>query len=271
MDGLIYVAIIALWAVFLVGQLLRHHDDVSEAKSADRFSTAMRILARRTVPAPDRRYIVKPPTPAATDTASRETFVKGNRTAAARRAQTMARRRRTLLTLFLLAIATGAGSLAGFFPLPVTALPAGLLVAYVVYVRRQVRQAAAARRRRMAAARAAAARHARSEQLARLRAARERGAEPTGTKVVNGQVLIGSGDGSDRESGGWDPRPWPLPTYVTAPPAPPPAGTRVIDLTSSGSWSEGTAPERITVQAGDADPPEEALDDLTPRRYVVND
>lgn len=52
MSGLIYGAIVVIWAAVLVPMWLRRHDEAVEAKSVDRFSTAMKVLARRTT-APD--------------------------------------------------------------------------------------------------------------------------------------------------------------------------------------------------------------------------
>jgi Ca2+/H+ antiporter len=270
-DGLIYVAIIALWAVFLVGQLLRHHDDVAESRSADRFSTAMRVLARRSVPAPDRRYIVKPPAPAtASGPVERETFVKGIRAPRPSRVRMLARRRRILFVLLALIGVTAAAGGLGWMPLWSAAAPVLLLVAYVGYLRRQVRRVASISRRQAAAARSAEARRARMEHLDRLRAAREgRDGRRTGSRVLDGHLVDDTQVAGDQPDEGWNPRPLPLPTYVTAPPAPPGGSTRVIDLTSPGAWSEGLAPERI--DAREAELPEEEPDQIVPRRYVVND
>ena len=46
-GGLIYVAIIALWAIVLVPMWLRRHDRASELRGVDRFNNAMRSLHRR--------------------------------------------------------------------------------------------------------------------------------------------------------------------------------------------------------------------------------
>lgn len=46
-GGLIYVAIIALWAIVLVPMWLRRHDQASEMRGVDRFNNAMRSLRRR--------------------------------------------------------------------------------------------------------------------------------------------------------------------------------------------------------------------------------
>jgi hypothetical protein len=272
MDGLIYVAIIALWAVFLVGQLLRHYDDVAESRSADRFSTAMRVLARRSAATPDRRHIVRPPTPGRkTPTPEHLTFVKGRRPPPASHVRMLARRRRILVSMLLLIVLIAAMGAFGWLPAWSTTIPVLLSIAYVSYLRHQVRRSRQLRRREAAAARSAAARRARMEHLERLRAAREgrdtkRPAEP----VVAGRVVEAAAPAEDLDGEGWDPRPWPLPTYVTAPAASG-AAVRVIDLTSPGAWSKGLAPERIDVRDGGPSEEEEGPEEITRRRNVVND
>src|SRR3954465_8907453 len=64
-SSLIYVAIVAMWAGLLIPMWLRRHEQETEVRSVDRFSTAMRILSRRQAPPPDRRYLVMPQRPAA--------------------------------------------------------------------------------------------------------------------------------------------------------------------------------------------------------------
>ena len=49
------------WAVYLIPKALRHHDEVARTRSIDRFSTAMRVLARREpVSRRDARLVVSP-------------------------------------------------------------------------------------------------------------------------------------------------------------------------------------------------------------------
>jgi uncharacterized membrane protein len=54
-SAVIYAAIVVMWAVVLVPMWLRRHDAATESRSVDRFSTAMRILSRRSSGGPDRR------------------------------------------------------------------------------------------------------------------------------------------------------------------------------------------------------------------------
>jgi hypothetical protein len=46
-TGLIYAAIVAAWAAYLVPLWLRRHDEAAASRSVDRFSQAMRVLERR--------------------------------------------------------------------------------------------------------------------------------------------------------------------------------------------------------------------------------
>ena len=47
LSPLIFVALAVAWAVYLVPQALKHHDEVVRSRSVDRFSHTMRVLARR--------------------------------------------------------------------------------------------------------------------------------------------------------------------------------------------------------------------------------
>ena len=52
------------WAVYLIPKALKHHDEVARTRSIDRFSTAMRVLARREpVNRRDTRLVVTPARP----------------------------------------------------------------------------------------------------------------------------------------------------------------------------------------------------------------
>jgi hypothetical protein len=66
-SSLIFVAIIGIWAAYLLGHWVRRREQVATARSIDRFSAAMRVLekrpAMRSIPlsrAPERAYVVAP-------------------------------------------------------------------------------------------------------------------------------------------------------------------------------------------------------------------
>lgn len=174
-----------------------------------------------------------------------------------KRAQVLARRRRTTMVLFgwftVGSVLAAVGGL-GFLWAP--ALPAVLLTAYIGYLRAQERRRFAVRLDRQRAE--AAAQHLRATR----RAARaEKSPEPADVSVREHQVLSENrkavveqtdhAEWVDQEragrrgvapAGGWDPAPVPLPTYVNAPVAP--RGAQRADPEASGTWSaarSGTA------------------------------
>lgn len=155
------------WAVYLIPKALRHHDEVARTRSIDRFSTAMRVLARREpVNRRDARLVVAParsasnprvlaptrPPASATDEQLDETPVpvtvtvkpalsRARLQARRKAARAAARRRRHILTFLLLCTAATAGAAAlAFVPWWSVAVPAGLTVAYLVLCRTQVRR-----------------------------------------------------------------------------------------------------------------------------------
>ncbi|RKS68588.1 hypothetical protein CLV35_3716 [Motilibacter peucedani] len=72
MTGLIFGTIVAAWAAVLVPMWLRRHDERNEARSVERFSSAMRVLSRRGPAtsgpaAPGRRAVVMPARPRVAD------------------------------------------------------------------------------------------------------------------------------------------------------------------------------------------------------------
>ena len=61
LSGIIFVVLAVAWAVYLIPKALKHHDEVARTRSIDRFSTAMRVLARREpVNRRDARLVVTP-------------------------------------------------------------------------------------------------------------------------------------------------------------------------------------------------------------------
>ncbi|WP_028656171.1 divisome protein SepX/GlpR [Nocardioides sp. J54] len=162
------------------------------------------------------------------------------RTAAARRAAE--RRRRVFSTLLLATLVVAGLGIGKVIALAWTALPAGLLVLWLVACRvmvrreRAVRAAASRRRRRTLADEAIAAEDAGSGATADEPAATLDADDDTDNTdeipAITAEVLDEA-----PAAGGWTPVPVPLPTYV----AKAPAGrtVRTIDLDSTGVWSSG--------------------------------
>jgi hypothetical protein len=221
LSGLVFVALAVAWAAYLIPKALRHHDDVVRGRSIDRFSQSMRVLARREpVSARTAQLVVTPARAATAAVVTTKASVRSpspeqqeaDRRAALRKAT---RRRRRVLAVLLLGLAgVVAACAAGRTSWPYVAVPAGLLVLWLVMCRLMVRKE--------------------RRPLARLdpgagEAAEER--SPADAAGAPEQAVVAPGDSL------WDPVPVTLPTYVSKPPAR--RTVRTIDLDSTGVWTSG--------------------------------
>jgi len=231
LSGLIFVALAVAWAAYLIPKALRHHDDVVRGRSIDRFSHSMRVLARREpVSARMARLVVTPArvaTEAVVSATSSAPAVEradladerhaGSRAAIHPSTHRATRRRRRVLGLLLLVSAGVVAACAtGRLVWPYAAIPAGLLVAWLVACRLMVRR----ERARRPLAESAADAVVEDDQDAAASEADTSGS-PTGPRDPNL----------------WDPVPVTLPTYVSKPPAR--RTVRTIDLDSTGVWTSG--------------------------------
>src|SRR3954447_2032570 len=216
-----------MWAGLLIPMWLRRHEQETEVRSVDRFSTAMRILSRRPTPPPDRRYLVMPQRPpAATQPVAdvpraaaprRAPQAKPARPAARRsgRARLVARRRRLTLGLFGLTFFTFVLALAGVLSWWWQVVFDLALVAYVVHLRAEARRAREFRRL-----------HGHARPVVRERVAAP--PEPAPVEAVDVPVRRQAAPLQEEyaapvagplviDEDTWEPVPVPLPTYVTAP------------------------------------------------------
>ena len=225
LSALIFVALAVAWAVYLIPKALKHHDDVVRSRSVDRFSHTMRVLARREpVNRRNTRLIVSPgrapSTPIVTTKATvRATVLPADATReSARRA---ARRRRRVLGLVLVSVLATVGVAAfGLISWWYVAIPAALLVAWLVACRLMVRKEHAQRFDRSLGQPIAPAEVAVPDEP--VVDALE---DTTQTPAVTDPSL-------------WDPMPVTLPTYVSKPAATR-RSVRTIDLDSTGVWTSG--------------------------------
>lgn len=220
MTGLIYVAIIAVWAIVLVPAWLRSHDHL-ESRSADPASDpelsgrsrrrAARAAAQQSDEVPEPITVHREDLAAAAAQATRAAA----RARAAAKPRSAAARRRVVLAVLGLALLVVGGLVVAGILLPVAlAAPAALLVGFLGVARHQVR--AAARRR---------AAH-----------------EVPEAGVANAPASDPARSAGRASGGTWEARTAPLPTYVTAPPA---AGfPRVIDTATPGAWTAAAMLER---------------------------
>ncbi|HTY73420.1 MAG TPA: hypothetical protein VMI11_13510 [Actinomycetes bacterium] len=246
---MLYAVIIALWACVLLPMWLWRHDRiVEERRSVDRFANAMHHLSNRR--AGDRREVVMPARHDEPVTVDGRPL-----TVAAARSRLAARRRRTMAVLAGLLFVIAGASLMGFAPVWAVAVPALLMLGFLVHLRRQVSQQRAVDRRRRQHATTQARRVARPAApreyevetvlpVTRPVAARTldpaHGEASATTAGVGAEPAVAAADGfydAQADDGTWEPVPVPLPTYVLAPKAP--RSVRVIDLTAPGAWTSG--------------------------------
>jgi len=258
LTGVIYGAIVVVWAAYLVPLALRRHDEASRSRSIAHFSSAMRVLARRgatgatAVPAsarviltPKRKHsalIAPEPTPEPSPV-----LLTPRPNRAAERAAA-ARRRQVLSVLVGLTTVVVLGSLAGLTPWWSCIPPMLLIVAFLAIARRSVRRAneaywlaagaapeqSSAVVVRRSAVRVEASRQADDDEpTVTLTAADRRQATATIAEEHVVAVSLETPEGGSL----WDPLPVTLPTYVSAAVAK--RTFRTIDLGEPGTWSAG--------------------------------
>jgi hypothetical protein len=280
LSGIIFVVLAVAWAVYLIPKALKHHDEVARTRSIDRFSTAVRVLARREpVNRRDARLVTTPPHPAAqraaaqaesrgprtTETPGEEPLVtvsvkpavsRARLDARRKAARAAARRRRHIMTLLLLCdVAVAALSYVGVVSWAATAVPGALTVVYLVLCRTQVRRETLAdfdvlARRPMPEP------QSQPDEVDVVEAVQTRvdedGVADFDTEeTVSISVALVEAIAVPTADGGtlWDPLPVTLPTYVTKSQAK--RTVRTIDLGEPGTWTSGRTAEdtRIAAQA----------------------
>ena len=241
-SGLLYAAIIGMWAVVLVPMWLRRHDEAQESKSADRFARAMGTLRRGDAGSSagaSHREVLMPRRPSSVrDTQVVVTGPRGTVTPAAAAAE---RRRRVLGVLVLLLLLWVTLALLHTVPRWTAAVPLMLVGGFLVVARRQTSLATDLKRRQARrvtlaeAAREADARYGAGQGQAR-RGGRSMAPSPVAESRPAERPAAAEASQHLRASGdSWHAVPTTLPTYVTAPRAT--KIPRVIDLTTPGSWT----------------------------------
>jgi hypothetical protein len=283
-SALIFVALAVAWAAYLLPLALKHHDDAARSRTVERFSHRMRVLARREptdkrstrliragratpaaetapamaaeapaaprVEAPDQAPAAAPAgTPAQTPAELTPAQLRARR-AAAKRAT---KRRRNVLALILLAnlavIGVATFALIDWW---YVAIPAGLLVAWLVACRIMVKgeRKALARRPRVRSSAEPVARPAAPMPTAPPAAAHVDGDDVDADPMED----TSAGIAAVVDPAMWDPVPVTLPTYVGKPAAAR-RTVRTIDLDSTGVWTSGRteADAQLAREADEAD------------------
>jgi hypothetical protein len=246
LSGIIFVVLAVGWVAYLIPKALKHHDDLAMSRPVQTFSDSVRVVGGSRTPAPAVEP-VEPPAPSAHPAAHTIT-----REAARRAAR---RRRRVLLALLVLLVAVSATSFLAYTPWWSTAIPGGLVVAFLAVARLTVR---AQQVRRAAPVQPATRTDTPSEAVepatpSRVAAPAEvepdLGREDTRgltreelAEAVAAPVLD--------EAGLWDPLPMTLPTYVNKARAR--RTVRTIEITGMTSSGHDAADSELARAAEDA-------------------
>lgn len=269
LSGIIFVALAVAWAVYLIPQALKRHDEAARSRSVDRFSTTMRVLAPAR-PARDHRV--------APSQAQLRAQVR-TRIPSRAAARAAARRRRRVLFVLLALTALTAATIGvlrltmGTGPWWSVAIPGGLVVTWLVICRLQVRRLERVRNPRYDAVVVSPD----EEETVQLDAEALRAAVAAPTPPVAGSAgpveqpeqsgqSEQSGESGEAGSSLWDPLPVTLPTYVTKPRAQ--RTVRTIDLSQPGVQSSGRSAEdsRLVAEADEAAKVDAAAADQVERR-----
>jgi hypothetical protein len=293
-SSFIVLGIVAIWILVLVPMWLNRHESDNASRSMDSFSTAMRVLSRRTGARADRRYLVmrrddwgvtvdnQPDT----STERRPLGLpllrmpvlrlplprrQGYARPLSGRGRLLARRRRIALIFAVLTIGL-AVSAAVLHTSWWFELGAGIaLAAYVMHLRTEAIRSAEMRRRRLVRT----ARDAAPRMSSRMVAGEYRYAARDLVADVEHEVaVVGAVSASGTENGSrWEPVAVPLPTYVSKPVVSRPAAAApradaesgTIDLTRPGVWVDSQVDVRHLLEDDDE------LDAIIQRRRAVND
>jgi hypothetical protein len=263
LSGIIFVVLAVGWAVILIPMALKRHDDEAKYRPVDTFSESVRVVSPATT-RPATSQDAAPPVTAGASTASAPAAsapavpaARAHRVtrAAARRAAR--RRRRVLVVLLLALVAVGVTSYLAYTPWWSTAIPGGLVVAFLVVARltvraQQVRRAAPVQLPSEAAAEAV-------ESQAPSRAAAPAEVEPDlgldDTQGFSREELAEAVASPVLDEGGlWDPLPVTLPTYVNKARARRTVRTiEITGITSSGHDAADTELARSAEEAAKAE------------------
>ena len=267
-TGLIVAFVVAIWAAYFVPLVLRRYDEASTSSSLEDLSPLSRRINRPTAesekaPAPEPTPAIEEPTSETDADGAPSPRPRVTRSAARRAAR---RRRRTLLTL--LTATAIVGGVVAFRVVPVwsIAIPVGLVLAWLVACRVQVRheRGASPRRDKKSAKSAKSAKTKKSKKSKKSKKAwsASRVDDEEATVVVSGQIEdVNPGrqhvmESTPLESDAldeqlviaapsfattgelvWDPLPVTVPTYVTKPRAG--RTVRTIDFAQPGVWTSG--------------------------------
>lgn len=242
-NGLIVAFVVVVWAAYFVPLAVRRYDEASKSGSIDKFSSLSRVITHKKAAVEPEITVI--PEAVGEDAGHTATVVKTVTRAAARRAAR--RRRRTLLTL--LALTAVVGGVAGFAVISAwwISAPGGLIAAWLVACRVQVRgeRGIGRTKRTKPASKASADEYDAdatviiSHQFEDIEPDRRHVMQdvPLAADALDEQLVIAVPVAVTTGAAVWDPLPVTLPTYVTKPRAG--RTVRTIEFGEPGAWTSG--------------------------------
>lgn len=272
--GLIVAFVVVVWAAYFIPLALRRYDEASKSASVESSGSLSRVIAwprSGAAPAVESDAVDTPV--AVTSSADKPEARKLDRPAARLAAR---RRRRTLLTLLALAVIVSGVAFAGVIAKTYMAIPAALILAWLVACRIQVRgELGLVRDKKPRSTKSVGtfANKVKSKAKAKTAKTKTKTKSKTGANVSTAadeeETIIVSGQFEDVDPGRshvmevvaleddalddkiviavpsvstsgealWDPLPVTLPTYVTKPRAG--RTVRTIDFSQPGTWTSG--------------------------------
>lgn len=215
-SGIIYLSIVGMWVAYFVPRWVHNHDD-SSGKSAERYKSALRIVAGKSG-----------------EGSGVTGLMHSELDGQSRIAQILLRRRIVFGLLILGLIVSGGEGIFNSLPYVYSLLPITGLAFYVAHVRRQS-VAERLQRRRVTQLHQSTA-GVSSTNLSQVFVPKESRDHwvPLAERELSGVTILPKGTAQVRNA--WQPNDVPVPTYVNAPKAV--VSKRVIDLTNPGAWSE---------------------------------
>jgi hypothetical protein len=222
LSAVIFVVLALAWAVYLIPKALQHHDEMASDRLVESHSERVRILRRK----PSRQAAAAPAGRAASaserSVETIEASTQPRTLRSARPARYAAQRRRRVLALLVLVLAVVAGlSYFAVVPRWSAAVPAGLILLFLLVARLSVRRA-----QRSSLARRRPVEAVTSMESEELRAA----GRPRSSQLVEEAAVVPFDEQVDvplheetaveesvlADDGSlWDPLPMTLPTYVS--------------------------------------------------------
>ena len=215
-SGLIYIAIIGMWAAYFAPRWIHNRNEFS-GKSVERFKVALTVVANSSLHS---------------DSGTSVLHIDLDREA--KIAQLLLRRRIIFFLLTASLITTLVGGFMNTMPFIYALVPTTGVLIYIAHVRRQsVAESIQHRRIQQLHRRTSGVSATNLVEVVTPKNIQEHWI-PLTERELKGVVILPKGSAAVRNT--WEPTEVPVPTYVSAPKAIVPK--RVIDLTTPGAWSE---------------------------------